>query len=375
MSALTQHGYLLLADISGYTSFVAGTELEHSQEILADLLGTICEQIESVLTIHKLEGDAVFAYVPQEKIARGEMLLEIIEATYSAFRDKQVSMRHATTCTCKACVNIPTLDLKFILHHGNYILQDIRGMREIVGSDVNIAHRLLKNKVGEATGWQAYALFTEAVLHHLEAELKDEHIGVEAYEHLGEVKTHSINLNDWYQAMVNERKVFLSDEEADIVFHVDFATPLSVTWEWFQNPAKRNITMGGMVHWYAGDRPKGRLGRGASNHCDHGKSVSTETVLDWKPFEYSTIESLENGRKMFVETDRFASLPDGGTRLTVTVKASFRLPRWIRKPICRFIMINVQHYDKLLLNAASIAAKDYEMRKIESDSGGNPRHD
>jgi hypothetical protein len=26
----TQHGYLLLADISGYTSFVAATELEHA---------------------------------------------------------------------------------------------------------------------------------------------------------------------------------------------------------------------------------------------------------------------------------------------------------------------------------------------------------
>ena len=55
MSAVAQHGYLLIADISGYTSFVAGTELEHSHEILADLLGTICEKIESLLTLHKLE--------------------------------------------------------------------------------------------------------------------------------------------------------------------------------------------------------------------------------------------------------------------------------------------------------------------------------
>ncbi len=34
----TQHGYLLLADLSGYTSFVARTELEHSQEIIGELL-------------------------------------------------------------------------------------------------------------------------------------------------------------------------------------------------------------------------------------------------------------------------------------------------------------------------------------------------
>ena len=38
MDTKTQHGYLLIADISGYTSFVAGTELEHAHEILTELL-------------------------------------------------------------------------------------------------------------------------------------------------------------------------------------------------------------------------------------------------------------------------------------------------------------------------------------------------
>src|SRR5262245_14935308 len=130
MSTTTQHGYLIIADISGYTTFVAGTELEHSHEILSDLLETICNKIESLLTIHKLEGDAVFAYIPESKITRGETILELMESTYNAFRDKQVSMKRATTCTCNACRNIPTLDLKFIAHHGDYILQQVRDIRE-----------------------------------------------------------------------------------------------------------------------------------------------------------------------------------------------------------------------------------------------------
>jgi len=37
----TQHGYLVLADISGYTSYLAGTELEHAHEVLTELLETI----------------------------------------------------------------------------------------------------------------------------------------------------------------------------------------------------------------------------------------------------------------------------------------------------------------------------------------------
>src|SRR4030095_12513772 len=79
MGATTQHGYLVLAYHSGYTSFVAGTELDHSHEILSDLLETICMQIEKLLTIHKLEGDAVFAYAPEAIISRGETILELIE--------------------------------------------------------------------------------------------------------------------------------------------------------------------------------------------------------------------------------------------------------------------------------------------------------
>jgi hypothetical protein len=44
MSTITQHGYLVLADISGYTSFVAKTELEHSHEILTELLELLVER-------------------------------------------------------------------------------------------------------------------------------------------------------------------------------------------------------------------------------------------------------------------------------------------------------------------------------------------
>ena len=61
MSAVTQHGYLVIADISGYTSFVAKTELEHSHEILSELLGLLVEKIKPLMILSKLEGDAVFA--------------------------------------------------------------------------------------------------------------------------------------------------------------------------------------------------------------------------------------------------------------------------------------------------------------------------
>ena len=98
----TQHGHLLLADITGYTSYVATTELTHSQEILTELLETIIAQFKPLFIISKLEGDAVFAYASETSIPRSEAILELIDATYSAFRSRQEAAHRRTTCTCNA---------------------------------------------------------------------------------------------------------------------------------------------------------------------------------------------------------------------------------------------------------------------------------
>src|SRR5512135_590108 len=143
MNAKTQHGYLLLADISGYSSFVARSELEHAHDILSELLEVVLKQLTAIFTLSKLEGDAIFAYAPEIVITRGETLLELIESTYAAFKDRQEGIRHRTTCQCNACRNIPLLDLKFIAHYGDYVAQSIGGHHEMVGTDVNLVHRLL----------------------------------------------------------------------------------------------------------------------------------------------------------------------------------------------------------------------------------------
>ena len=359
MSAITQHGYLLLADISGYTSFVAGTELDHSHQILSDLLETICVPIEELLTIHKLEGDAVFAYAPETIFGRGETILELIESTYAAFRDRQTDIKRATTCTCKACQTIPSLDLKFILHHGNYILQQVRGIREMVGSDVNLIHRLSKNHVTEATGWRAYLMITEPCLAHLDLELEGAYEQVESYEHLGEIKTINVDMHKRYNELKEAQRVFIGEQDADLYFTVDFSTPPPVTWEWLQDPNKRNLWSGGRVHWYSGDRPRGRAGNGASNHCAHGKSVSTEVTMDWRPFDYSTTESYANGKKTFSETIQLEPLPNGGTRVHDYARLGLPLPRAIRRLLARMVLLKQMRYDQLMAHAAQLAREEY----------------
>jgi len=359
MSTVTQHGYFVIADISGYTSYVAKTELEHSHEILTELLELLVEKFTPLMVISKLEGDAVFAYSGEGTFARGDTLLEFLESTYVAFRDRQVSMRHKTTCTCAACQNIPSLDLKFIAHHGDFIVQQIGHVRELVGSDVNLIHRLSKNHVSEATGWRAYIMFTEKCLDHLNLDLEDTHVQMEEYEHLGEIKTYNIDLHKRYKEITEMRRILIDEKDADLIISVDFPTPPAVTWDWIQDPVKRNEWTGGHVHWSMGERPQGRRGKGASNHCAHGKTLSTEVILDWRPFEYSTADSFENGKKTFSETFRLEPLPDGCTRVHDLMQLHMPLPRFVRRLMARIVILNQHHYAEALHTAAQLAKERF----------------
>jgi uncharacterized protein YndB with AHSA1/START domain len=335
----TSQGYLLLADISGYTSYLAGVELDHAQAVLTELLETIVGNFKALLTISKLEGDAVFAYVPAETITRGEILFELVETTYAAFRDRVEGVRRRTTCTCNACRAIPNLDLKFILHQGEYMVQSIAGIHELVGSDVNLVHRLLKNHVGEATGWKAYALITNPALERLGLPCDRNllYVASETYEHLGEIDTFSLNLAERYQARVAARRVVLEPDDADMLVSEELAAPPAVVWDWLNDPQRRTQWMVGTV-WTALDRPGGRTGAGAQNHCAHGKNeVSREHILDWKPFDYFTTDQVDN--TPLVTRMMFQLEPlDGGQRTRLNVRMRFEMkhmPRLVLRQMCR----------------------------------------
>jgi uncharacterized protein YndB with AHSA1/START domain len=351
MAQQAQQGYLVLADISGYTSYLAGVELDHAQGILTDLLEVIVSRLRALLTIGKLEGDAVFAYVPASQVGRGETLLELVEATYAAFRDRVEAVRRRTTCTCAACRAIPTLDLKFITHHGDYIVQNIaagkNSVSELVGSDVNLVHRLLKNHIAERTGWKAYALFTAPVLDHLvvPCDPRELHTHTETYEHLGDILTYSLDLRARYQAMSAARRIVIEAADADMIIEQDFAAPPAMVWDFMNDPTRRGQWMEG-TRWSSEARPDGRTGPGARNHCAHGKNeTTTETVLDWKPFDYVTVQQAPNEAMSILMTQRLVPSADGRTtHLQLTIKGQFgKLPRFISRPAVR-LMMNSLHF-------------------------------
>src|SRR3954468_6845914 len=77
--------YFAIADISGYTSFLAGVELDHAQDIIADFMDTVVKGLRPPFRLAKFEGDAAFVYTLAEKVD-GSLLQDSVESAYSKFR-------------------------------------------------------------------------------------------------------------------------------------------------------------------------------------------------------------------------------------------------------------------------------------------------
>ena len=337
-------------------------ELAHANDILSDLLQTIVQRFGTLLTISKLEGDAVFAYGADTNLPHGDLLLDLLESTYVAFRDRQMGIKRQTTCECNACRRIPDLDLKLLIHYGEYLRQDVGGIPELLGSDVNLVHRLLKNHVSEATGWRAYMLFTANSLAHLGIDLPQAHAQIETYEHLGDVQTYSLDLRERYQALTDARRVFVTAEDADLVLTQDFGAPAPVVWDWLNDPQKRTRWTHDRI-WQADARPGGRNGAGARNHCAHGKSSIIETILDWRPFDYVTAEQWVNPKTRMLETIQLESMPDGRTRMRDHIQTDMSLPLWLKRPLVRLLITRVVQYKSDEIHAGLARLIETEQRE------------
>jgi uncharacterized protein DUF2652 len=187
MNNRTDRGFLVLADVSGFTAFVTSTELEHGSEIIATLLDEVIARLSPPLEIQEIEGDAVFALGGEAVDLPHTRLLGVLEEAFAAFKTCQHAMQAVETCQCGACRQIAILDLKMVVHHGSFLRHTVAGRSRVTGTAVILVHRLLKNGVGRKGG---YALLTEPVLRSLgiDGERAGLPAHIERYEHLGDVR-------------------------------------------------------------------------------------------------------------------------------------------------------------------------------------------
>lgn len=283
----------LIADISGYTGYLAEVELDHAQDILADLIGAVVSALRPNFRLAKLEGDAAFTYMPAEQVD-GSMLLDTIERCYFGFRRRRRDVRQATSCACNACTRIPDLDLKFVVHHGAAILQKVAGRQELLGTDVIVVHRLLKNEVVEKLGINAYALITQRCID--ATEIDPAELGMQAhtetYDRIGDVPAWTHDLERRWQEEEARERVFVTTEASIATISIPTTVPPQVAWEFLTKPGQRMTWQPWVTEVAIRGATGGRRGLGSENHCRHGKDAVVEEILDWRPYDYVTDRTI-----------------------------------------------------------------------------------
>jgi hypothetical protein len=331
MLSVAQPTCFLIADISGYTGYLAEVELEHAQDILADLVGAVVTALRPNFRLAKLEGDAAFTFMTAEKVD-GSMLLDTIERCYFGFRRRRRDVRQATSCDCNACVRIPDLDLKFVVHHGTAILHKVAGRQELVGQDVIVVHRLLKNDVVEKLDMHAYALISQACID--ASDLDPAALGMiehsETYDRIGDVPAWAHDLERRWQEEEARGRVMVSPEESILIVSVPTTVPPQVAWEFITKPGQR-MSWQPWVTEVTVEAAGGRRGVGSANHCMHGKDAVVEEILDWRPYDYvtdRTILETPTGPVKVLHTIEFEPVTSG-----TIIHMRFAAPRTRREKV------------------------------------------
>lgn len=375
MTDRPERACLAIADVSGYTSYLAGVELDHAQDILSDLTVTVVEAM-APFQLLKLEGDAVFAYLPGDRVD-GSMLQDAIESTYVAFQRRLRDIKQASTCDCDACVRIPDLDLKFVIHHGAIGRQQLMGLDELVGPEVILVHRLLKNRVVEQTGLSAYAMYTQALVEAASIDPRAQGLR-EHREHTdvaGEVTAWVTDLEAVWRRQLTQPRRSIPTERQARSWVLTTTAPPPLVFEVLTSPLQRPAWDAG-IDYIREESPTGRRGPSTVNHCMHGKDAVVEEILDWRPGEYwmtKTMVPAAPGSPQFLKTEELTRTQDGGTRIDLTLGSVEGRTPDEDEAVMAFVENNVAGFIETVLAAIDAVAAE-RARSAAPSPELPPRH-
>lgn len=208
---------IILADISGYTQFMVEnrTSAVHGQLVINGLIESILKQVDIPLTLQEIEGDAVFLYAAHPgSDADWKSIVEQVSRKLGAFFESFIRtlgvISEAVPCECAVCRNIENLALKIVVHSGVAVFHELAGRPQVSGSDVILAHRLLKNSVKA----NFYLLLSDAAYALLGAHLPGSFaIHLETYEGFGTV---TLRVRDLTQDLLAARDAVYALDDAGL---------------------------------------------------------------------------------------------------------------------------------------------------------------
>lgn len=281
---MSEQGFLVCADITGYTHYLDESELDHASRILSDVLDLLLGEVQTPLRLSRVEGDAVISYAPAADAVNPQVLVDRLENTYVAFRRALDQIVANSMCGCRACANLSWLDLKFIVHHGEFVVQRIGTQDELVGPSVNLLFRLAKNTIRETLGMAGYLAFTEAAV----TALAIPGYAAQLVEHLEPAASgdsQRLLVKDMAPIWEERRArgtLDLAAEGVLVTMERQFPARLTVVWDYLTGPALRAL-MFGSDREDAQALEDGRMGIDAVYVCWHGEARLEHRIVDWDP--------------------------------------------------------------------------------------------
>lgn len=160
-NAVSFKGTLVIPDISGFTKFVAETELNVGREITKQLLDALVGSNSLNLILSEIEGDALLFY--SKSYISPKQLKKQFEIMLESFKAKIHELELYTGLKID-------LSLKMIAHYGEISTYNIGDFQKLYGKTVIEAHSLLKNSIES----DCYILISDNLFY----ALKDKYVGV-----------------------------------------------------------------------------------------------------------------------------------------------------------------------------------------------------
>lgn len=146
----TERSLLLIADIGGYTTYMRThrMSLAHAEVNTSRMLERVIDAAPDFDLI-EIEGDAAFLSRSANELSDDAAVATTFEVAAAMHRAFHLERQYVATnlCPCKGCADMDNLKLKFVAHIGEVATQTIRQQRKLVGIDVILVHRMLKNPV------------------------------------------------------------------------------------------------------------------------------------------------------------------------------------------------------------------------------------
>jgi hypothetical protein len=188
--------FFCVPDITGFTRFVATADITFAKEVIPALLRRLIEANLLKMSVAEIEGDAIFFY-KTGRLPSVKRVAEQCKLFYRTFLDFMDALEKSDPDSHQKYV-ADQLGLKVIIHYGAISCANIKGRTKLLGEDVIIAHKVLKNSIAEDN----YILFTDKYLKKIKEPEKlnswfdGEQLiaGSEEFEYIGEVTYHYISL-------------------------------------------------------------------------------------------------------------------------------------------------------------------------------------